>query len=480
MRGGRSLVVLLALALGLGAYIYFIEAERDPSGTETLEQVFEVEEASAIDWMEVQTDAGEVTTLEKSGDDWRLVAPVTAPADAPAASAIADALATIDIVAVLDENPTDLTQYGLEPARATVAFRTAGVDTLHRLKIGNRTPTGSDIYAQVEGDPRLLLVAAYREDTLNRTTFELRDKRVLDFAREDVDRITIEPASGPDVTLAREDGDWRLTEPTTARADFSPVDSLISRVDQARMSSIVNESGEEPTAAELRTFGLDRPRLVATFGAGSNQARLAIGGDAEAATVYARDLSRPLVFTVEESLLTDLTRQPADLRVKDVFDFTTFSATGIEITADGTTRTFAKSAPPPAATDADAEADADGEAADGDAADATPASPPPAEVWSQTAPDPAAVNQTAMTDLLNTLSSLRADSFTERAPAVGQTLEVVVRAGDAASPGEERVTLRKSGETAYALVDGEPGAAVIPTADFDRAVDQLRALAGTE
>jgi hypothetical protein len=478
MRGGRSLLVLVVLALGLGAYIYFVEMERDPAGTEALLKVFAVEESSAIDWIQVQHDSGEVTTLEKSGEEWRIVAPVTAPADAPAASAIADALASADIVAVLDENPTNLTQYGLDPARASVAFRTAGDATEHRLKIGNQTPTGSDIYAQVEGEPRLLLVAAYREDTLNRATFELRDKRVLSFARADVDSISLDPATGPDVTLARESGDWKLTAPVDARADFSPVDSLISRVDQARMSSIVNE-GDEPTPAELRTFGLDRPRLVATFGAGSNRASLAIGGEAEDTTVYARDLSRPLVFTVEESLLTDLTKQPADLRVKDVFNFTTFSATGLEITSGGTTRTFAKSAPaPPPATDADADADADGGDDQADAADADPAAPPPAEVWRQTAPEAADVNQTAMTDLLNTLSSLRADSFTARAPTSGQELVVVVRAGDAASPTEERVTLRKSGETAYALVEGEPGAAVIPPADFDRAVDQLQALAG--
>ena len=128
--------------------------------------------------------------------------------------------------------------------------------------------------------------------------------------------IRIEQTGAPAITLARESGDWSLTAPVNARADFSPVDGLISRVDSAQMTSIVNE-GDEPTPAELRSWGLNNPRLVVTLGAGSNRASLALGGEAEENRVYARDLSRPLVFTVEESLLTDLSKEPGDLRNKD-------------------------------------------------------------------------------------------------------------------------------------------------------------------
>ena len=32
MRGGRSFLILLVVALGIGAYIYFFESKRDPAG----------------------------------------------------------------------------------------------------------------------------------------------------------------------------------------------------------------------------------------------------------------------------------------------------------------------------------------------------------------------------------------------------------------------------------------------------------------
>ena len=85
-----------------------------------------------------------------------------------------------------------------------------------------------------------------------------------------------------------------------------------------------------------------------------------------------------------------------------------------------------------------------------------------------------------MTDFLNTVSSLRADSFTDHALASGDDLVVVARSGDASAASEEHVTLRKSGTTVQAIRSDEPGAAVVPTADFDKAVTQFKELTGTK
>jgi len=41
--------------------------------------------------------------------------------------------------------------FGLEPARFSVAFRTAGQTAMQKLDVGSKTPTGGDLYARVEG-----------------------------------------------------------------------------------------------------------------------------------------------------------------------------------------------------------------------------------------------------------------------------------------------------------------------------------------
>ncbi|HVW05851.1 MAG TPA: hypothetical protein VHB78_12645, partial [Vicinamibacterales bacterium] len=101
MRGGRSLLVLLVLAAGLGAYIYFVEAKREPGGTEKKDKVFTVD-ASKIDDVEVHAAAGDVTHLKKTGDTWAIVSPVSAPVDEPTVTGLVDAIATLDVDSVVD------------------------------------------------------------------------------------------------------------------------------------------------------------------------------------------------------------------------------------------------------------------------------------------------------------------------------------------------------------------------------------------
>lgn len=452
MRGGRSLLVLLVVALGLGAYIYFVEMHREPSGTETKDKLFTID-AATIDSMQVDVPAtGATTTLKKSGETWAVTAPVSVAADTASVSSMTSALATIDIDRVVDENPTSLTAYGLDVPAITVAFTSSG--TKHTLNIGNKTPTGSGLYARVDGQPRLLLIPAFHEETFRKSTFDLRDKRALNFDRERVDAITLAGRDGSPISLTQKNGNWRFTAPLEAPADFSPVDGLVGRAAQAQMTSIVLE-GTEPTPAQLKTYGLDAPQLIATIGAGSTRATLAVGAKKDDTALYARDLSRPIIFTVEPSLLADLTKKPDDLRVKTVFEFQSFSALGLDLSHGATAVSFGKKAAP-----------------GGDAA--------AAEVWAQTKPAARDVNQTAMTDLLNTLSSLRVDSFVERAPSTGDDLSVVARSGDAATPVEEKVTLRKTGTTAYAIRANDTGAGVIPTADFDKALTALQALTSSK
>ncbi len=43
-------------------------------------------------------------------------------------------------------------------------------------------------------------------------------------------------------------------------------------------------------------------------------------------------MSKPAIFTVETGLVTDLEKTPADLRMKDVFEFKSYSAIGLDIT----------------------------------------------------------------------------------------------------------------------------------------------------
>ena len=81
MRGLRSFVLLLVVALGLGAYVYFVESKRDPASGDSREKVFAGTQADAIQEIAVKSEKGERTALKKSDGNWQITEPVTAAPD---------------------------------------------------------------------------------------------------------------------------------------------------------------------------------------------------------------------------------------------------------------------------------------------------------------------------------------------------------------------------------------------------------------
>ena len=449
MQRGRSFLILLVVALALGAYIYFVESKRDPLASDAKGKVFSLEPGT-LEEIEVKAESGDVTRIRKEGGEWQIAQPAGLTPDTTKTASIASTLESLEEQRVVSENPSSLAGFGLEPPRITVAFRKAGETEMRRLLVGRKTPTGSDLYAKVDGQQKVILIAGYLEDSLNQTTFDLREKSALKFARDGVDALKLEAAGAPAVTFAKKGGDWRLTQPIAASADFSAVDAIVSKLFQAQMKGIVAEDGTK----ELAKYGLDKPQATATVGAGSTQATLALGTKQDDTSVYARDLTRPLIFTVEATLLDDLKKKPEDVRHKDVFEFRSFNAIGLELTYGGKTYAFSKQKP------------------------AAPDASSAAEVWKMTAPEAKDIDQGAFTNLVNALSNLRAESFTDKPVASGEDLTVVAKFGDAASPTEERAIVRKSGDKANAIPSSEPGAFVLPLTDVDNVLKQFKDLVG--
>ncbi len=103
------------------------------------------------------------------------------------------------------------------------------------------------------------------------------------------------------------------------------------------MKSIVTE---QPTPADLKKFGLEKPDVAVTLNMGSARATLAVGGAAGDDAVYARDMSNNMIVTVEKSLADDLKKPLDDYRRHEAFDFRAFTANRVELTRGGQTVTF--------------------------------------------------------------------------------------------------------------------------------------------
>jgi hypothetical protein len=429
MRGLRSFIALLVVGIALGAYLYFYESKRTPGAeSEPRDKVFAVE-AEQIDEVTIKSESGERTTIRKSGTEWQLVAPVTADADDSEAPGIARNLATLEQQRVVEENPGDLKDFGLADPRIQVTFKAGGQEQV--LLIGSKTPTGSDVYAKTAAQPKVFLIASYLESTFNRNTFDLRDKSALKIDRDAADRVEV-VAGAQSMRFAKKDGQWQIVQPAVPRADLPAVEGLVSRLDGVQMKKVVAQE-----AGDLAKYGLDKPAATVRVGAGSAEASLLIGSKAEEGDVYAKDSSRPDIFTIEASLLADLQKGAGEYRQKDIFDARAFNTTRVEIVRAGQTTVVEKTA----------------------------------DKWRQTSPAAKDSDAAKVDALLSALTSARADAFVDTLPAKATEVASVSLTFDDGK--QERVRFLRSGEDAFAVRSDAPGAAKFAVSVLDGIVKAI-------
>ena len=163
----RSFIILLVIGIPLFWYTYRESKKGPVDDTPKHDKVFSVD-ASKIDEIEVKSESGERTTLQRKGSDWTIVQPAPAPTDQATVSAITSNLASMEIQRVIEENPADVAEFGLATPRVEVGFKAGGQQ--HRLQIGQKTPAGTDVYARLADQKRVFLVSSFLESTFNKSS----------------------------------------------------------------------------------------------------------------------------------------------------------------------------------------------------------------------------------------------------------------------------------------------------------------------
>ena len=449
MRGVRSFLLLLVIAIPLGWFAFkeYTDPASRTDSEDKHEKVFTVD-ADKIEEIAVKSAAGERTTLKKAGKDWQIVAPVAATPDGAEVSGLTSNLSTLEMQRVIDENASDLKEYGLAQPRIEVSFKADGKQ--QTLQIGEKTPPGTDLYAKLADQNKVFLISSYLESTFNKTTFDLRDKAALKLERDKIDALEVVTADRQ-LRFAKVDGEWQLRAPVTGRTDSTAVDSLVGRLASAQMKSIVATD-----AADATKYGLDKPASTVRIGSGSSQATLLIGKGAEEGTVFAKDQARPAVFTLESALVEELKKDAGEFRQKDLFDARGFNTTRVEIARAGQTVAFEKTTVK----------DKDGKEE---------------EKWKQVAPAAKDADGAKVDSLLTAVTGARADGFVaDAAASLAKTgldkPELTVSLKFDGGKKEERVAFGRSGSDGFASRAGEPGAAKIAASTIDAIVKALENL----
>ena len=421
----KATVILAVILIALGAYIYRYESEPVETDTESsYEKIFDFE-AEQIQQIEVRREENEDVKLERTGGDaWRLLAPIEVDADGVASDALVNAAASLERERVVAEGELNLADFGLDAPQLELELTVKDASQPTTLLFGDETPTGSNLYATLAGGNQVFVMAGSSKYALEKSGWDLRDKRVLRFNRDGVKTVVVKLPE-KQFTLARVSVDfWNVAEPVLTRADRYKASGLVSMLESTKMQELVTESAGD--VSQYAQYGLDSPTYQVEIQLADGSSDTLLLGDQQGTNYYARNPDRPLVYLIAESAVNDIKRDETEYISKRLFAFATYQASKLQIaSADEATRVYEKV-----------------KEDDGD-------------VWKQTAPEAEDMEGTMVDDLLYKLNGTDAAEMVPEAPSLeAQRYTITVWSNEGKNV-EELAVGDTTGDTVYARRDGD-------------------------
>ena len=288
-------------------------------------------------------------TLEKKGKAWTVDSPRQYALDESSIDDLTLNFTLLPAERVIDENPTDLAQYGLAPPRAQgEAVYSDG--TTKTLLLGDKTPSGSTYYMQVKGDPKVYTVWQNHGDQMHWTLADLRDKKITPALNYDeVTYFNLTRSDGTVIELQRKTAKenkvyqlgfstFLMTRPYSypRGVDSEKQDQLIKGPQQVQISSFVSDDPKD-----LSRYGLARPSAEVVVRDKTSSLDLLFGSAAGTDKRYFMIRGKPSVYTTEASSLAFLKTNPWDIVDKFVFIPNIDDVDTIEITGKSLSHTLA-------------------------------------------------------------------------------------------------------------------------------------------
>lgn len=179
----KKLWVYLGLLVGIAGLWLTFEWVFPKNGEEAKSPpLFKALEAAKI--REIKWEKGEARIRLVHDRTWTIKAPITGAVDAQVLADVLQGLSELRPERRLTGNKIDLKDFGLEPSPLKIVF--LNQDRWHEIHVGRKTAVGTAYYVMISTSPDLFLISDYQIRSLDRTLFDLRDKKIFSFSLDQV------------------------------------------------------------------------------------------------------------------------------------------------------------------------------------------------------------------------------------------------------------------------------------------------------
>ena len=303
----------------------------------------------------LKTPAGEME-LEKKGDHWEIMKPLRARGDDQKIGDLIAQVTTARIQQFVADDHGDLHPYGLAEPRGTITLfgqddKSAGRTDSSRGDQGQMLQIGGPASATEKEKEQVYVRSAARgfvytlpkkiEEMLNTKPNDVRDRHLIRFDTNILDRITIESAGKGKTVLARKGEEWTIVSRNNAPADSGEALRLIEMLKNEQVTKFV-----EDVASNLPKYGLDKPQLQITLSsfASGNTAETKAGeqpiatiafGKIDGDNVYARLGDEPFIVAARRKLLDEIHGDPLEWQDLSIFKFKPEQIHRLSVTTNG-------------------------------------------------------------------------------------------------------------------------------------------------
>ena len=317
----RSTLWLLGAAVGMFFLIWGYERHIQTTDTHAGSQsLLPGLIARDITSLQIQRTNGFFLQVQHTNGGWEYTVPFSYPAIGPAVEqflTFAEGLNRDFLVAETLDQTTN--RFGLERPQALVTWVQGSLRA--DLRVGGRTLSGDQVYAQLVGSPSVYAVPARLLDLLPVTLHDWRDSSLIHWRGLNFNRLSVSNASrGFTLAFSPSNHGAYLLKPFQARADNAQVSRLLVSLGSAQAAQFVSDAGR----VDWETYGLQPPALELSVSIDTNQlVAVQFGGSPakDPSLIYARLSAHSNLVTVPRALLDSLQLSFEDLRDTRLLSF---------------------------------------------------------------------------------------------------------------------------------------------------------------
>jgi hypothetical protein len=280
----------------------------------------------------LQRSSGPLRLVRSADESWGIEEPIKAKADQDRLKKLIEVLLNARKERNVDEKPEDLRQYGLDEPSVTITLNAGGTGEEKILQVGKQNPTEAYYYARLDNEEPVFLILNSLRQEATIDVFELRQKSLWEVSSKRVQEVTI--SSGEKELALKKDaeGQWRISEPASYKADSEALEGLLSRLASLKAVAFeddpakpLSELGLEP-ALQRVTLRLDDPEAEEALEIGRE-----VSGEDDKHRVYVRVKGDKAIALVDADSLKGISSEIFDWRDKALLSFEPYRVKRFEI-----------------------------------------------------------------------------------------------------------------------------------------------------